>query len=362
MHKKKVILAVTTDINFDQRVQRIAKSLSEDNWDVWVVGRELPSSPPLIAAKYNQYRLKCFFNKGKLFYAEFNIRLFIYLLFKKYNTVTANDLDTVLGVFFSSFFKKCRMIFDAHEYFTEVPELQNRPSTRKVWVYIEKTFVPRFHKHYTVNNSLAEIFKKQLKVDFSVVRNLPYLQENNPDEQEIPYILYQGAVNKGRGLEPLIEAMCEIENLQLKIAGYGDILLNIKQKVDLLKLEHKVIFLGKIPPKQLPELTQNAFIGINLLENTSLNYYYSLANKFFDYVQAEIPQIGMKFPEYELLNREFEVSILLDSTDKNEIVKAIKLLQSDKNLCQKLKNNTKTARLKWNWQQEEVILKEMYQF
>jgi glycosyltransferase involved in cell wall biosynthesis len=360
MSGKKIILAVTTDLNFDQRVQRIAKSLAEQGNDVWVIGRELPSSPPLIPTKYNQYRLKCFIHKGFLFYAEYNLRLFFYLLFKKYDFVTANDLDTIVGVFFSSFLKKCTLVFDAHEYFTEVPELANRKTVKQIWSMVERVFVPKFDKHYTVNKSLSYIFKQKTGKDFRIVHNVPYSLENEAkQEYSAPYLLYQGAVNKGRGLENLIKAMPYI-NIPLKIAGDGDIMPDLKKLVEELSLQNKVDFLGKIPPKELPELTRHATIGVNLLENTSLNYYYSLANKFFDYIQAEVPQISMNFPEYKLINDQYNVAILLDNIDSSEISDKINNLMNNKELFLNVKQNCTAAKKEFCWEIEQEKLKEIY--
>lgn len=348
-------------MNFDQRVQRIAKTLAENDYEVSVIGRVLPNSPPLLPTKYYQYRLKCFFNKGKLFYAEFNIRLFFYLFLKKYNPITANDLDTVLGVYFSSFFKKTTLVFDAHEYFTEVPELQNRDAVKKTWAWIEQKFIPKFHKHYTVNNSLAELFEQNLNTKFNVVRNVPYFIQHS--ENFIPkekYILYQGALNEGRGLENMIKAMSKID-MALKIAGDGDLTQYLKDQVRKEGLEHKVQFLGKIEPKKLPELTKNAFIGINLLENMGLNYYYSLANKFFDYIQAEVPQICVDFPEYNLINNQFKVAILLENIEVKTLVENINLLVKNKELYQELKLNCIAAKQKFCWENEAKRLLEIYE-
>jgi glycosyltransferase involved in cell wall biosynthesis len=357
--KKKILLAVTTDINFDQRVQRIGKSLAEAGFEVVIAGRELPSSPPLMPAKYHQYRLKCLFNKGFLFYAEFNIRLFFYLLFKKYDFITANDLDTVAGVYFSSFFKKSTLVFDAHEYFTEVPELQHRNQVKSFWSAIEHMLVPKFDRHYTVNQSLAEIFTAKTGKNFSIVRNVPYLQETEQRASTSSYILYQGAVNKGRGLENLIQAMQHVD-ITLKIAGDGDIMPELRKMVQELQLQNKVEFLGKIPPKQLPELTQNATIGVNLLENTSLNYYYSLANKFFDYMQSEVPQISMDFPEYRHINQQYKVASLIDNLDSSNIASEINKLLENNNLYTELKSNCKTAKQHYCWEKEEKKLAEIY--
>src|SRR5690606_24107489 len=121
----------------------------------------------------------------------------------------------------------------------------------------------------------------------------------------------------------------------------------------------RVVFHGYLLPEKLKQLTAKAWIGINLLENISLNYYYSLANKFFDYVQAGIPQITMKFPEYELLNQENEVAILLEQILVPKILDAVSLASIPSNY-ELLQRNCKIASDKWCWEKESNILLQKY--
>lgn len=360
-HKTKITLFATTDLNFDQRLQRIANSLQTNGYEVVLIGRVLKKSPALQQKDFVQKRFNCWFNKGILFYAEFNFRTFLYLVSDKSDIVTANDLDSVLGVYLGSRFKKeTSLVFDAHEYFTEVPELKKGSLKKKIWSWVEKTFVPKFDSHYTVNKSLAHIFKEKLNLDFDVVRNisLEVKSKKRYKKNQERFILYQGALNKGRGLEALIKALPKL-NFPLVIAGDGDITNELKQLGESLQLGDKLIFKGKLEPKVLRELTEQAYIGVNLLENTSLNYYYSLANKFFDYMHAEIPQISMNFPEYKLLNKEFEVAVLVKNLDDAAIVNAFKKLE-DENYYKKLKANCKPMKKVYNWQKEEDKLISIY--
>tara|TARA_B110000037_G_scaffold215145_1_gene272120 strand:+ start:7032 stop:8075 length:1044 start_codon:yes stop_codon:yes gene_type:complete len=346
-------------LNFDQRLQRISTSLVNAGFDVSLVGRKLQSSPKLLEQNFEQKRFNCLFNKGVLFYIEMNIRIFFHLLVNQPAIVVANDLDTVLGVYFGAKYFKITKIFDAHELFTEVPELRSKKFKKNIWSWIEKRYLPAFQKHYTVNNSLAKIFKERLNIDFEVVRNLPFRSKlKKLKGKREPFILYQGALNKGRGLPEIIQVMLQVD-MQLKIAGDGDITAELKRQVKELKLEDKVFFLGKLKPVSLQKITQEAFIGLNLLENTSLNYYYSLANKFFDYIQAEIPQICMNFPEYKILNKENEVAVLVKNLDKVSLLKAIKTLQ-DESFYKQLQSNCKKAKNKFLWEREELKLKDVY--
>jgi glycosyltransferase involved in cell wall biosynthesis len=116
-----------------------------------------------------------------------------------------------------------------------------------------------------------------------------------------------------------------------------------------------VKFLGFILPEELPYFTQKASITCNLLEHRGESYYYSLANKFFDYIHAGIPQVCANFPEYEAINKEYEVAILVPS-EVEAIAKAINNLLEDKELQIRLQNNCILASQVYNLQNESQKL------
>jgi glycosyltransferase involved in cell wall biosynthesis len=365
---KKLIFCVTNDLNFDQRMQRICGSLANAGYAVELVGRVLPDSKSLQKFSFSQKRLSCFFNKGKLFYIEYNIRLFFYLLFKPSDAICAIDLDTIAAVYFAGKLKGTKLVYDAHEYFPEVPEVVRRPFTQKVWRLVGQFFVPRYHVTYTVTQSIAEVFEKLYSVKVSVIRNLTDNREQKIEVNDfhtsfiIPdskFILYQGALNEGRGLEHLIDAMQNID-LKCVLAGDGDIAQELKNKVKKLGLEEQVFFTGKIAPSDLKVLTEKAYIGINLLENKGLSYYYSLANKFFDYLHAGIPQICINFPEYKRINEIYEVAVPLDDLNTSTIQLAIEKLMNDHAFYAQLKENCIPCAKDLNWENEEKKLVAIY--
>lgn len=358
MESRKIVLLSSSDILFDQRLIKIATALQNFGAIVTLVGRKISNVKSINNYNYSEKRVDCIFNKGVLFYAEINLRYFFLLLFAKHDIVCANDADTLFGAWLASWFKNFDLYYDAHEIFTEVPELQGKYIKKRIWTWVEKKGIAKAKKTYTVNDSLAVYLQEKYNKHFDVIMNVPNLHAVQKDDLK-PYILYQGALNKGRGLLEMIEAMQEI-NMTLKIAGGGDIEQELKGKVKELKLGGKVIFLGKLLPEELKSVTQNAFIGINLLDKNSLNYYYSLANKFFDYAHAGIPQISMNFPEYRKFNNENEVGILIDSLSKKEIVSAINKLILNQNYFKELSQNCITLSNKYNWEKEKIKLKEIY--
>ncbi len=340
-------------------MMRICQSLANAGFDIQLIGRELKNSPALTACPYQQKRLKCFFHKGKAFYLEYNIRLLFFLLFKSADCICAIDLDTILPCLLISKLKGIERVYDAHEYFSQQKEIISRPAIYRIWHWIEKKTIPRFKHGYTVSQSIAEDFEKKYGVQYSIIRNLPEKKTNTYNLPRENIILYQGAVNEARGLEYLIPAMKSID-APLHIYGDGNFM---QATIDLIKendLSEKLLLMGKHLPKELDAITQRAKIGINLVENIGLNQYYSLANKFFDYIQFETPQISMNFPEYKRINDQYEVAILLDELNETSIANAIQLLLNDSNLYERLKSNCTLAKKYLNWEEEEKILIQFY--
>ena len=171
---KRLVFTVTNDLSYDQRMQRICTSLATAGYNVLLVGRKMKNSVELKQEAFQQKRLNCFFNKGFLFYAEYNLRLFFFLLFIKMNAVCAIDLDTVFPCYFVSVLRRKKRVYDAHELFTEMKEVITRSSVKKIWLNIEKYAVPKFKYGYTVSYSIADEFKKRYNVAYGIIRNLPY--------------------------------------------------------------------------------------------------------------------------------------------------------------------------------------------
>lgn len=353
-------MAVTNDLNYDQRMIRICHSLSKAGYDVCLVGAEFSNSPPVNAKAFQQKRLKVWFQKGKLFYIEFNLRLFFSLLFRKLDCIGAIDLDTILPCYLVSVIRGKKRVYDAHELFCEMQEIVTRPAIYKIWKWIERRTVPHFKKGYTVNQPIAEELHRMYKVGYEVIRNVPLLQPIRSNPSSSRYLLYQGAVNEGRSFETLIPAMKWV-NAPLWICGDGNFMHQAKELVKANGLETKVIFKGKLLPEELRGITEEAWAGITLFEKTGASNFLSLANRYFDYIQAGIPQLCVDYPVYHSLNKEFEVALLTGDLTPKNLASQLNRLLEDQLLYNKLRGECLKAREVWNWQQEEKKLISFYQ-
>ena len=364
MNKKRIILAVTNDLVYDRRMDRICRALSAAGNEVILVGRLLNQSKKFSPVGFQGVRLKCIFNQGFLFYAEYNIRLFLFLLSNSFDVVCACDLDTALAVHLACSFKKKKKVYDAHEMFTEVPELTGRPFVKGIWESIGNVTIPRFDLRYTVGEELAVLMGKKYNVSFDVIRNIApgpvSIQNVIPIEVRKRILLYQGALNVGRGLEACIKAMIHLEKWEFWLAGEGDITENLKSMTHQLGLQERVKFLGWISPDDLHALINQARLGINMREKGSLNDYYSLPNKFFDCIHAGLPSINMNYPEYVRVIQKYHCSLLIDEVSPEKITSTIEYLDAHPKELTAMSEACKAAAKEFTWEKESERLVKLY--
>jgi glycosyltransferase involved in cell wall biosynthesis len=357
--KKKIFCTVTNDLNYDQRMIRICTSLTAAGYDVTLVGRTRKYSLPPVDRSFRQHRLRLIFEKGKLFYFEYNFRLFFYLLFRKMDCICSIDLDSILPGYFVSRLRRIPRVYDAHELFCEMQEVVTRPGIYKVWKAIERYCVPRFRYGYTVNGLIAEEFRRMYGRDYAVVRNLPVLEDRVLPTVHQRIILYQGAVNEGRCFETLIPAMAAVD-AQLLICGDGNFMPQAQALVATHQLEKKVLFRGYVLPEDLKKITPTAWCGITLFDRRGVSNYYSLANRFFDYIHAGVPQLAVNYPAYREINNWRPVAVLIDEPGIREVADGLNQLLNNTELYRTLLENCRQVRLRYNWQEEEKQLIRLY--
>jgi len=323
---KRIIISVTNDISTDRRVLKVAHSCHNNGYEVLLIGRKLKKCQPLLLP-FKYKRLRFLFNRSALFYAAYNIRMFFLLLFSRADIFLSNDTDTLLANYLASKIRRKKLVFDAHELFPEVPELAHRPKVKQIWEKMEDWIFPHLKYCYTVCQSIADYYQKKYKINMHVVRNVPHYSLSS-SEKLLDYsgrkiILYQGALNVGRGLEWIIDAMPLVNNAVFVIIGDGTIANELKEQVNNLNLNDKVFFLGRIAGSELHKYTPSADLGVCLLENRGLNYYYALPNRVFDYLHAGVPILATDFPEIANMVNTNHTGILINRYDPDYLAEVI---------------------------------------
>ncbi len=356
---KRIIVSVTNDLSIDQRVDKACNTLKNSGFEVLLVGRRRSKSLP-INRSYKTKRMRLLFNKGFLFYAEYNIRLFLLLLFSRKDILLSNDLDTLLANYLVSRIQNKKLVYDSHELFTEIPELKNNFFVKKFWEKLEKWLLPKLKNSYTVCNSIANFYNKKYHTKFTVIRNLPTKKEIKKSifsfsTEGKKIILYQGFINIGRGLELMIDTMKLLNNYIFVVIGDGDILEDLKHKVTQENLHQKVKFLGRVTPKELQKITPLADLGISFEEDLGLNYRFALPNKIFDYIQAEVPILVSNLPEMKQIILDYNIGEIIKERNPEKLANQIeKLLKKDFSL------KLKQARTILIWESEEQKLIDIF--
>jgi glycosyltransferase involved in cell wall biosynthesis len=251
-------------------------------------------------------------------------------------------------------------VYDAHEYFTELEEIVRRPMIKKTWLAIEKLCVPKIRNGYTISKSYADLFEKNYHVKYELIRNIALLKPIPTLEKKERIVLYQGAVNEGRGLFQLAEAMKKVD-AKLIVCGNGDVYNALEKYISENNLTSKIELKGFVHPTDLQKITPTAMVGITLFETNGLSNYYSLANRFFDYLHGGIPQLCNQYPEYIAINKSYEIANLINDLKPETIATALNKMLDDTTYYQSLVSNCLTAREIYNWQNEEKKLVAFYE-
>lgn len=369
MQSKTVLVSVINDLNTDQRVHKICTFIEQQGYRVVLIGRKRKASAPMETRSYQIIRMRLLLEKGGLFYAEFNLRLFFLLLFKRSHILVANDLDTLLANFLVAKLKRKKLVYDSHEFFTEVPELLNRPRTRAVWLTIERFIFPKLRHISTVNNSIAHEYKQRYNKDLTVIRNVsPLWQATSvPDKLSLGIpegkhlLIMQGAgLNVDRGVEEAIRMMPLLTNAVLLVVGDGDIIPEMKDLVQKNKWEDCVLFFGKRPYKELMNYTYHATIGLSFDQPTNPNYRLSLPNKLFDYIHTKTPVLCSNIIEVANIVNNYQIGQVITDFSPEGMAAVINPILANNELLTSWQKNCERAAQNEHWEIESQKLIEFY--
>ncbi len=273
----RVLTAIINDIRTDQRVKKQVGVLNSLGCDVTVACRFRSSVPDDTDEKFKSVRFRFLINRGPLFYFVYSVRLFLYLLFNRFDLYISNDLDTLLPCYLISGLRRKPLVYDAHEYFTGQYGLKERKLSYNVWKRIERHIIPGLKYMMTVSDSIADLYYSEYGIMPVVVRNVAYSAANilpvsrtslNIPDDDLLVVIQGAGINPGRGVEELLDAMTITEGVHLLIIGSGDALNEIKTISAVKSLERKISFLPRMPWSEMMSYTKACDAGLSLDKNT----------------------------------------------------------------------------------------------
>ena len=370
--KKRVAMFVFNAFTNDSRVLKEATSLQKHHYDVTVVahgdngvGRE-ELIDDLKIRRFSYLDRKV--TKGTLG------KLKAYLIYvkksisycKDFDIIHCNDINTLpIGIIIKKFYNKdTKIVYDAHEYETEMNGLQGMQ--KKIVKILEKNFIKYVDKTITVSDAIANEYVKLYDIEKpSLVLNTPMYKELEKKNifreifkisQEQVIFLYQGSLNKGRGIEVLVDVFRESDiNNIIVFMGYGPLEKILQEQAEKYQ---NIYFHEAVSPDILLDYTSSTDFGISTIEDTCLSYHYCLPNKMFEYIMAEVPVIVSNLPEMKKIVIDNNVGVFAKTNTveglKEAIVEATKLDKDE------MKINLKNLKKIYNWEGQEKVLLEIY--
>lgn len=287
---------------------------------------------------------------------------------KQYDIYHANDLNTLpQGIVCAKLrFNVKKLIYDSHEVQT------SRTGYGQMHALLERLLIKKADAMMVENHTRAKYNEELYGFYPAVVHNYPFpatgklenivnLHELLNLKKEEKILLYQGGIQAGRGLDKLIEAVPMIEEGIVVLIGDGKVKEQLMQKVRDMQLEERVKFLPKVPLKELPSYTVNAYIGFQILNNVCFNHYSASSNKLFEYMMAGVPVVACSFPEIKKVVEGEKIGLCIDSHNPADIARAVNELTQDRKKRDTFSKNAVHASQKYNWELEKEILIGLYE-
>lgn len=286
-----------------------------------------------------------------------------------YDIYHSNDLNTLPQGWVCSKFRifKRKLIYDSHEVQTSRTGYNHSAYGR-----LEAFLIDKIDEMIVENHTRARYNQKVYGFYPYVVHNYPFSIHQNihPSfvihdmlgiSKEEKILLYQGGIQTGRGLDKLIEAAADFKEGILVFIGDGKIKTELQSDVKKRNLTDRIKFLSKMPLAELPQYTQQAYLGFQVLNNVCFNHYSASSNKLFEYMMSGVPVIACRFPEIKRVVEGEHIGICIDSHRPEEIAKAVNRLLADEELQNEYSMNALKAREKYNWDREKIQFLNVYQ-
>jgi len=268
-----------------------------------------------------------------------------------------------------------KLVYDSHELYLHKNRIvQPGRFKKRVMRRIEAAGMKAADKVITVGGCIADWMANEYGAPTpEVVLNTPGYREDEPDmskslraalglNSDQWLMVYSGGITFNRGLENIIEAVAQVDELQFVMMGYGTeaYLDSIKKLITTHKVEERVHFFGPVEHHEVSSYLSSADFGIAPILNVCLSYYYCSPNKLFEFVQARLPVLASNFPEMEKVVEDYDIGLTFEPSDVSDIVKTIQQMIADKGKMQYYRQNTEKAAHAFNWENESQKLKTIY--
>ena len=280
-----------------------------------------------------------------------------------FSIIHCHDFDTLLtGVRLKRQLSR-PLIYDAHEIYGYMMARHFPRRIANIFLWLEKNMIPNVDRIITVSEIVEKYFNRITNKSIAVIMNckpLQNLEYERPDNRGIFCILYIGVLNEARSLSLLIDVVEKLDGVRCIIGGIGqpDYVRRLKERCDKVP---NIDFIGEVPLAQVIPITKKADIIFCMFDPTDPNSAIGLPNKQFEAMVCGRPIICTKGTYSGSFTEKEDVGLAVEYSRK-ALREAIVQLRDDSKLRETLgKNALKVATTKYNWQNQETKLLELYE-
>lgn len=296
---KKAALVFLGNPTYDARCVNMVSSLIQHDYKVTIYNAHLSQArgPNIIYKKIYSTSIPY------LKYACWFLLVYIIVNTKKqYDVIIASDLYSLFPLGLT---KQSNLVYDCREIYTQLSVHRGNKFKNYLLYVLEKMCFKKIKKIIVTAKSdqkyLEKLYPSNL-AHYKIIYNFPqskliqkkssYFQHRYKIQNNQMILLYQGVIQKNRGILQLIKIVKNTKNTVGVIVGSGRYLGYLKNFVAKHDLTNRIMFHPPMPYAELLKATSSAHVGVALIMPVGTSNQLALPNKLFEYALAEIPVLG----------------------------------------------------------------------
>jgi glycosyltransferase involved in cell wall biosynthesis len=290
----------------------------------------------------------------------------------------SHDFNTLNVGVVCSRLNHSRLVYDSHELYAErkLPEGRDENRERRYVLRREQNLIRKADAVITVSDIIADELSSRYKIKKPYIvmncakdviatqsREERWIRDLVPKGLSSLILLYIGGITFGRGLEQAIQSLVYLNEAALVMVGpdrrrFREGLYRYADEIDV---SDRVFYHSPIYYEKIPLLCREATVGLVLTQNISLNNYYGLPNKLFEYLSGGLPVVASDFPAIREIIEDSRAGVLCNPSDPVSISDAvIEVTRS----AEKYRNYAANAQVafadRYNWNRQAKILLDVY--
>jgi glycosyltransferase involved in cell wall biosynthesis len=367
--KRTVVMAESSDIFHDYRVQKEAGSLADAGYDVIVYGfRATWSNPgdarfpfrvrtlPIVSRRWRTLRnLSIMLNVMLI-----NLVLLVHhrAFYHAHNTMF------LPGMHLAARLHGSRFVYDAHEVQWEHGGFQTR---------LEEMYIHKADGLINVSPGRVRVCSERFGIPqdrFTIISNYPVVDaERSPAVHAVGdpiQLIFSGGFDLlSNRLDLLLEAMARVPGVDLNLMAFG--YRDGNEVLNRLILEHgladRVRFLPLVRPDEVMDHVARYDVAVNLLTNPQdhVSIRYCSTNKMYEYLAAGMPVLCSDLDSFVEEMVEPGAAVAVDAESVDDLEKGLRTLVERRDQLPAMRATAlNLARERFNWATQGAALVELY--